>query len=131
MKTAKLFTVLALSAGLITAANAAPSPINANKITKRGSVNYVCQNAKKVTVNYGFNAAGIPVTATLKVDGVNRVLRYDRKYSNDTSMMMTDKRGYKLGSGYMDSKNFRKVSGINIFDPSSYMLFKGCEPRRR
>lgn len=131
MKTAKLFTVLALSAGLITAANAAPSPINANKITSRGSVHYACQNARNVTVSYGFNAAGIPVTATAKLEGANRVLHYDMNRSDDTGMLMTDKRGYKLGSGYMDSKNFRKASGINIFSPKNVMLFKGCEPRRR
>lgn len=125
MKALKIFSAVALSAGLIASANAA---IDANKITKRGTVNYSCQGGKRVTVNYGFNAAGIPVTATARVDGKNRVMRYDLGRSDRVSAFFKDARGYRLGAGELTSRNFRK-SSVMITSPRNQILFKSCMPR--
>lgn len=125
MKTIKILTALVLSAGMMASAGAA---IDANKITKRGTVSYKCQNNRHVTVKYGFNAAGVPVTATAKLEGKTRVLRYDMNRSDNFSTYFKDKRGYRWGGNEMNSRNYRKAS-FNITSPTNYMLFKSCSAR--
>ncbi|QMT33565.1 adhesin [Conchiformibius steedae DSM 2580] len=130
MKALKIFSAIALSAGLIASASAATSPINANKITKRANVSYTCQGGKHLTVSYGFNAAGVPVTATARVNGQNRVMRYDLNHSDNVSSFFKDARGYRLGASNIDSRNYRKAS-VMVTEPNNRIAFKSCMPRTR
>lgn len=123
MKAVKLLTAAALSFGLIAAASAA-GPINANKITKRASVAYKCQGGKHLNVSYGFNAAGVPVTATTQ----GRTLRYDLAHSDRVSTFFKDARGYRLGAGEITSRNYRN-SAVMLTAPNNRILFKSCTPR--
>lgn len=125
MKAVKILTALALSAGMMATAGAA---VDANKITKRGTVHYSCQSGKNVSVSYGFNAAGVPVTATAKLEGKTRVLRYDMNRSDNVGTFFKDARGYDIGADELNSRNFRKAS-LMITSPKNQILFKSCMPR--
>ena len=120
MKAVNILTAIALSAGLISAASAA-GPINANKITKRASVSYSCQSNKHLVIHYGFNAAGVPVTANVQ----GRTLRYDRAASDRTSVFFKDRAGYRLGAGDLNSRNHQK-SSVMLTAPNNRILFKNC-----
>ncbi|UOP04099.1 DUF7606 domain-containing protein [Conchiformibius kuhniae] len=122
MKALKIFSAVALSAGLIASANAA---VDANKITKRATVSYTCQGGKHLNVNYGFNAAGVPVTATARIDGQNRVMRYDLNRSDRVETSFKDARGYTLSGNEINSRNYRKA-GVMVTSPRNQVVFKSC-----
>lgn len=92
-----------------------------------GTVSYACQNGKTVNVRYQFNSAGIPTTAQAVLDGANRVMRYDMNSSDRVDTFFKDGKGYRLGSSYMDSKNYRGNS-INVHAPDGEILLKSCSP---
>lgn len=121
MKAIKAITAIALTAGLIASAGAATH--------KRGTVNYSCQNGKKVSVTYTFNKYGVPLNAVAKLNGKTRTMAYDTFHSDKTRTMFKDKAGYNVNAGYLDVHNYGTSSGINIMSPKSVMLFKGCQPR--
>lgn len=102
--------------------------VDAAKVTKRGSVQYVCQNDRRLKVDYAFNEAGVPVQAALKIKGKNRTLRYDMDYSNDVDVRFADK-NYSLDTGYMDAGNFRDQS-VMVMNNKDEILYKSCEPLR-
>lgn len=125
MKFAKIFAAAVLT---VSAAAAVAGPISANRVAKSGAVNYSCQQGERVTVRYTFNAAGVPVTATARLNGANRVMRYDLDRSDNVDTFFKDARGYNLSTDAMDSRNFRR-NAINISAPDSSFLFKDCSPR--
>lgn len=119
MKAVNILTAVALSAGLISAASA--GSIDANKVTKRASVSYSCQNNKHLVIHYGFNAAWVPVTANVQ----GRTLYYDQNASDRTSAFFKDRAGYRLGAGDLNGRNHKK-SGVMLTAPNNRILFKGC-----
>ncbi|PJK04216.1 hypothetical protein CO612_05660 [Lysobacteraceae bacterium NML71-0210] len=112
--------------GHATANRPAPAP---QQSRNGGSVNYRCQNNRRVTVQYRFNAQGVPTQAVANLQGANRTLRYDMNNSTDTETYFIGS-GYRIGAGYMDIHNYTTNSGINIYSPRHEMLYKGCEPTR-
>ena len=74
-KTVSVLATVALSLGF--AASVQAAPVNANRVTKSVSVNYQCQEGR-LNVRYGFNGAGIPVTANELVNGATLVMKYDQ-----------------------------------------------------
>lgn len=91
------------------------------------SINYRCQNNRRVTVQYRFDAAGKPVQAMANLQGANRTLNFDRRSSDETGTYFTGA-GYRLGAGYLDVHNYGTSDGINIYSPRSELLFKDCAP---
>lgn len=126
MKTVHILTAVALSVGLIASASA--SPVKADKVTKRTSVNYSCQGGKRVTVNYSFNAAGVPVAAAARLNGKTRVMKYDLNNSDSVGSFFQDANGYRLGGDAIDSSNVRNA-GMMITSPRDEILFKSCSAR--
>ena len=126
MKMSKIIATVALTVAT-TAVMAAP--INANKVTKTTTVAYKCQQGKKLTVKYGFNAAGIPVTATTKIAGKNRVMQYDQRTSDNVSTNFNNAQGFKLGAEAFELNNVRKASISTITNGQNVIAFKGCSPR--
>lgn len=94
-----------------------------------GSVAYRCQNNRRVTVQYRFNAQGIPTQAVANLQGANRVLNYDQGASSNVETYFAGG-GYRIGAGYLDINNYAHSDGINIYSPRSEILYKGCEPAR-
>lgn len=129
MKAIKIFGALALSLGIVATSSAAGSPINANKVTKRVSVNYVCQSNMHTNIQYGFNAAGIPVTATSRIDGRLRTLHYNLGRSDNVDTYFNDSMGNKIAAGNLNSSNVTRSSGINVFNAKDQIVYKSCTPR--
>lgn len=126
MKISQLMTALALSVAT-TAVVAAP--INANKVTKNVNVAYQCSKGGKVNVRYGFNSAGVPVTATVKVAGANRVLRYNQRTSDNVDTQFQNAQGFKLDAASFELKNVRKASISTITSSKDVIAYKDCSPR--
>lgn len=90
-----------------------------------GSVTYACDSGKKVTVHYKFNDAGLPTSASAKLNGKSRTMKYDQNRSDDVDTFFRDKSGYGLSSGYLDVHNYRQNS-IMILSPNDNILYKNC-----
>lgn len=129
MKATQILTTLALSV-VATAAFAAPKPIDADKITKRTTVAYQCADGGRVSVKYGFNAAGIPVTASTKIAGATRTMKYNQRVSDNVTTLFSNAQGYKLGAEAFEWGNVRKASLSTITDSKDNIVFKSCKPRR-
>lgn len=126
MKFIKALATLALTT-VAAASFAAPNTIDAAKVTSSKTVQYKCQEGK-FSVKYGFNAAGIPVNATAKINGAARVLKYDMAESNDVTIVFKDKRGYKLDGDAFERHNAGK-GGIMVTSPDNDLVFEACSPR--
>ena len=98
---------------------------NAGKITKTGSVSYMCLNNRRVKVNYAFNGAGVPVKAEAVVNGRKRVMQYDLNRSDNVDTFFKDGAGYSLTSSNMDANNFRQ-NDIMITAPNGELVYKDC-----
>lgn len=109
------------------AKSAAPdnSRQNAGKISKTGSVSYMCLNDRRVKVNYSFNGAGVPVKAEAVVNGRKRVMQYDLNRSDNVDTFFKDGAGYSLTSSNMDANNFRQ-NDIMITAPNGELVYKDC-----
>ena len=108
----------------------APGIRDASRITKRGSVSYMCENSRRLKVDYGFNGAGVPVKAEAVLKGKKRSLQYDLARSDDVDTFFKDKGGYNLSASSMDSGNFRE-SSIMVTAPGGEILYKDCSPNGR
>ncbi len=95
-----------------------------------GSVAYVCQNNRRLNVRYRFNSAGIPTHATATIRGRNYTLSYDQNTSDHVSTRFTERSGYRLSAGYLDSNNFRSEGGLMVTAPDNQLIYKGCNPVR-
>ena len=100
---------------------------NAGKITKTGSVSYMCLNERRLKVNYAFNDAGVPVKAEAILNGRKRTLQYDLNRSGDQDVYFQDRAGYNLSTSYMDANNFRQ-NAVMVMNPNSEFLYKDCTP---
>lgn len=100
---------------------------NAGKITKTGSVSYMCLNERRLKVNYAFNGAGVPVKAEAILNGRKRTLQYDLNRSGDQDVYFQDRAGYNLSTSYMDANNFRQ-NAVMVMNPNSEFLYKDCAP---
>ena len=100
---------------------------NAGKITKTGSVSYMCLNERRLKVNYAFNGAGVPVKAEAILNGRKRTLQYDLNRSGDQDVYFQDRAGYNLSTSYMDANNFRQ-NAVMVMSPNSEFLYKDCAP---
>ena len=100
---------------------------NAGKITKTGSVSYMCLNERRLKVNYAFNGAGVPVKAEAILNGSKRTLQYDLNRSGDQDVYFQDRAGYNLSTSYMDANNFRQNT-VMVMNPNSEFLYKDCAP---
>ncbi|ASK26959.1 ACP-like domain-containing protein [Neisseria chenwenguii] len=112
-----LFAALAVMAGA--AAQAAPST----------SVQYACQNGKRVTVSYSFNRQELPTKAVAVVNGKRRIMPINLGRSDNIDTFFGKDGGYRLVTSYMDRKNFRTLP-VMITDNRDRIVFKDCEPRR-
>ena len=99
-----------------------------NPTTSTASVAYSCQSGKKVTVTYGFNKQNLPTYASATINGKKRKMLINLNRSDDTETYFGNDDGYRLGSNYMDKKNYRTLS-ILITAPNNHLVFKNCMPR--
>lgn len=97
---------------------------------KSGSVKYRCQQGKTLTVQYGFNKKGQPTYAVAKLNGKARFMPINYHTSDITSTNFGDENNFSLSADPMTWKNFRKA-GMSIQSPSSEILYKLCEPRKK
>ncbi|MFB6349756.1 adhesin [Moraxella sp. ZJ142] len=93
---------------------------------KTRTVNYSCQNDNQVEVTYGFDKHSKPTYAEAKIDGKNRFMPVNLKHSDVVSSAFGDEDNFSLMANVLTPRNVRK-SSINIQDPASQIIFKGCE----
>lgn len=113
--------LLHTSAALLMFAGFSASALAADE----GSVSYACDSGKKVSVHYTFNDAGLPTSASAKLNGKSRTMKYDQNHSDDVDTFFRDKSGYGLSSGYLDIHNYRQ-NNIIILSPDNNILYKNC-----
>ena len=95
---------------------------------RSGSVAYVCQQGRRVNVNYHFNSAGVPTSAELRVNNRNLRLPYNLSASDNVDTVFSAN-GYRLTTNAMDSANYRSQD-IIVSAPNGQMLYKDCSPAR-
>lgn len=91
-------------------------------------VNYICQNGKKVTVTYGFNAQNLPTYAQASLNGKKRFMPINLYRSDNVSTIFGDENNFSVLGNVITLKNVNK-SSINIQSPASEILFKSCKKR--
>ena len=126
MKMTQILAALAMTS-VAAAALAANKPINANRVTQSKTVSYTCQQGKRVSVKYGFNANGIPVTASAKVNGKVRTMRYDLDHSDNVDTIFQGN-GYRLNADACEANSVRKTA-MSITSPADVIVFKDCSAR--
>lgn len=94
---------------------------------KAGSVKYVCQSGKKVSVSYGFNKQGLPTYASAKIGGRARMMPINLALSSTAGTTFGGENRYMLGTDAMDSKNYRSLP-MMITAPNNQIQFKECHP---
>ncbi|MDO5091295.1 MAG: adhesin [Cardiobacteriaceae bacterium] len=92
-----------------------------------GSVHYQCQSGKSVKVHYKFNDEGTPTSASAKLNGKSRTMRYDAGRSDDVETFFRDKNGYRLSAEKLTVFNYRQQP-VMITSPNDNILYKGCMP---
>ncbi|MCF7528760.1 DUF7606 domain-containing protein [Neisseria lisongii] len=120
----KLLSAIVLSSLIAVSGTAAAAQKTAN--TK--SVQYSCQQGKKVKVTYAFNKQGLPTYASAYVNGKVRTMPINLNHSNSVDTIFGQEDSYMLNSNYLDSKNYRK-SSIMITAPDNQIVYKGCSAR--
>lgn len=131
MNMQKTLALVALAAVTsISFARAPSKPIDANRVTSSKTVNYTCQQGKRLSVTYGFNANGIPVHAKVKIGGATRTLKYDLASSDNVGANFIDARGYSLGSDAFERHSVKRAAINTVMNPKHEIQFKGCFPRR-
>lgn len=104
----------------------APS-VDANVVTSVKQANYICQQGKKMKVEYGFNEVGIPVYALVNFKGTKLKLPYDLDQSSEASTFFT-KDGYVFAGDGMTVDTYRN-SFMMLTAPSNEILYKMCKAR--
>lgn len=89
------------------------------------AVSYVCDNNEALTVNFSFNAQGLPEKAAAHLAGQQRTMPINLALSDDTGTVFGEENQYMLSGGYIDSNNY-KQSSVMAFSPSSEILYKNC-----
>lgn len=106
-------------------------PAEMHKATvKTQTVKYTCQGGKKVTVKYGFNKQNLPTYAEAKLNGKTRFMPINLNFTDVAGTHFGDDNNFSLAGDAFDYKTVRK-SYINIQDPASNILFKGCQVKKR
>lgn len=91
-------------------------------------VRYMCQNQRALNVDYGFDAYGQAVRATVNVNGKKLVLKHDVDASDRVSTVFVGQ-GYRLtGGAELDKNNVQHESGIKLMAPNGKILNKDCSP---
>ncbi len=97
-----------------------------------GTVSYVCQGGKKVSVSYVFNdETGFPVKAEFAVKGQQQVLAYDDKKSDHVDSFFVSAKGWRLTAPSLTIKEYKKTDGIMITSPKDEILFRECAPAQK
>lgn len=98
----------------------------AAQTVKTQTVKYACQSGKKVTVKYGFNKQNLPTYAEAHLNGKTRFMPVNLNLSDAAGTHFGDDNNFSLAGDAFDYKTVRK-SYVNIQDPASNILFKGCK----
>ena len=97
-----------------------------------GSVPYVCQGGKKISVSYVFNdETGFPVKAEFAVKGQRQTLAYDDAKSDHVDSFFVSATGWRLTAPALTIKEYKKTDGIMITSPQDEILFKECAPAQK
>jgi potential adhesin complex protein len=97
-----------------------------------GSVPYVCQGGKKISVSYVFNdETGFPVKAEFAVKGQRQTLAYDDAKSDHVDSFFVSAKGWRLTAPALTIKEYKKTDGIMITSPQDEILFKECAPAQK
>lgn len=93
------------------------------------SVQYQCQQGKKIKVRYGFNKQGLPTYASALINGQKRMLPINLSRSDNVDTVFGKEGGYVLSAGQLDRKNYRQ-SSMMITAPNDEIVYKDCSVRR-
>lgn len=104
-----------------------PATMHANTV-KTKTVSYTCQNAKKVTVKYGFNKQNLPTYAEAQLNGKKRFMPVNLHHSDNVTSAFGDENNFSLSTDAITFKTVKK-GYVNIQSPASEILFKGCKAR--
>lgn len=97
---------------------------------KTQTVKYSCQSGKKVTVKYGFNKQNMPTYAEATLNGKVRFMPVNLHTSDATASDFGDENNFSLSADAFNYKTVHKAY-VNIQDPASEILFKGCKARKK
>ena len=101
-------------------------PVNANKVTKSGTVSYMCEADRQLRVTYGFNGAGVPVKADATLKGKKVTMKYDLASSDNVDVTFKGA-GYSLSTSDMNADNFRDQP-VMVTGPGNQIAYKDCSP---
>ena len=74
-----------------------------------GSVPYVCQGGKKISVSYVFNdETGFPVKAEFAVKGQRQTLAYDDAKSDHVDSFFVSAKGWRLTAPALTIKEYKR-----------------------
>lgn len=99
------------------------------KAVSKSSVQYTCQQGKKVKVTYGFNKQKLPVYASAYINGKTRYMPVNLNRTDNVETVFGDENNFSLSTDQLDRSNVRQKS-VMIMSPSSEILYKSCTPRR-
>ncbi len=125
---ASILFIITTSVNANTQVQSDPAEAFQNTVAKK-SVNYTCQNHKKVKVIYGFNKQGLPTYAQSVLNGKSRFMPINLYRSDNVDTVFGDENNFSLMGENITRKNYR--SSINIQSPNSEIIFKGCNVRYR
>ncbi|EIJ68993.1 ACP-like domain-containing protein [Pasteurella bettyae] len=126
-----LATAALMVSSLAHAAGEQSDPREAYESTvKTAKVKYSCQNGKKLAVKYGFNKQGIPTYAEAKLNGKTRFMPINLNTTDASGTTFGDENNFSLYGDPMEFDNFRKAD-VNIQNPASEILYKGCKAQKR
>ena len=108
------------------AAASSDKPVNANKVTKSGTVSYMCEADRQLRVTYGFNGAGVPVKADATLKGKKVSMKYDLGSSDNVDVIFKGA-GYRLSTSDMNADNFRDQA-VMVTGPGDQIVYKDCSP---
>lgn len=130
-KFAKIAVLTLLAVSTSAYANTHEDAAKMHKATvKTQTVKYTCQSGKKVTVKYGFNKQNLPTYAEANLNGKTRFMPINLNFSDASGTHFGDDNNFSLAGDAITYKNVRKAY-VNIQDPASNILFKGCQASKR
>ncbi|MFW2178290.1 MULTISPECIES: DUF7606 domain-containing protein [unclassified Moraxella] len=91
-------------------------------------VSYRCSSGKRLTVNYGFNAQGLPTFAESNLNGKTRNMPINLYRSDSAGMVFGDDNNFSIVANDINSRNVKR-STIMVSDPASEIIYNNCRAK--
>lgn len=125
--------IIAAAFTALLAATASAQPMDAQQAhdntVKIRQVSYSCQGNRSLTVQYGFNAQGLPTYAQANVNGKQRFMPINLGRSDTVDTVFGDENNFSLSASAITLNNYHRTPLVGIMSPGSEFTHKSCTPR--